>query len=265
MTVRCARKILMATGFMWLTASAYAFAGETSHTLGVGLGVGRDYEGSADSNVIPLVYYKMKKEGGRSVELTGQRGSGSAAVVRINLIKKDKWQVGPLIAYRGARDDVDNGAVDALRDVDAALEAGAFVGFKKGLWSGSVSSLFDISDEHDGSVVNLTGRYLLPFSKKLMLHIVASATWADSNYMDTYFSIDTDNSARSGLRTFAASSGAKDVGLGVILIYKLSSEWSVTGALAFARLLEDAADSPIVDDVGDEDQRFFAVLGIRKF
>ena len=51
----------------------------------------------------------------------------SAPILRVNLLPDRKWNFGPLLIYRPERDDVDNNQVDALKDVDAALELRSFL------------------------------------------------------------------------------------------------------------------------------------------
>lgn len=40
----------------------------------------------------------------------------------------------------------------------------------------------------------------------------------------------------------------------MVLSYAISPAWTVTIYDSYARLVDDAADSPIVDDIGSEDQ-----------
>jgi outer membrane protein len=87
-----------------------------------------------------------------------------------------------------------------------------------------------------------------------MLTLFASTTYASSNYMDSYFEIDEENSARSGLETFSASEGFKDVAVGAAMQYNLTDTWGILGVVRYAYLLGDAADSPVVDDEGDSSQ-----------
>ncbi|MCP4215639.1 MAG: MipA/OmpV family protein, partial [bacterium] len=79
-------------------------------------------------------------------------------------------------------------------------------------------------------------------------------TYASQDYMDAYFSIDADNAARSGLDTFDADAGFKDVGVEVALSYSPWERWNFTTTAGYTRLLGDAADSPIVDDEGNANQ-----------
>ena len=42
--------------------------------------------------------------------------------------------------------------------------------------------------------------------------------------------------------------------------YRFAEAWSLTGIVAYSRLFSQAADSPIVDDEGDENQFLAGLL-----
>ena len=83
--------------------------------------------------------------------------------------------------------------------------------------------------------------------------------------MSAYFSIDGAESARSGLDTYNADSGFKDVGLNLMASYKPWEHWGFMGLASYKRLLNDAEDSPVVDDEGDANQYTAGVLVFYKF
>ena len=68
------------------------------------------------------------------------------------------------------------------------------------------------------------------------------------------------DASRSGLDTYDAHSGFKNVGVSASLTYALTPHWSLTGLASYERLLGDAADSPVVDDRGSENQVVGAAL-----
>ena len=90
-------------------------------------------------------------------------------------------------------------------------------------------------------------------------------TWADEDYMEAYFEIDNRDSDRSGLRKFGADSGLKDVGLNLAASFKPWRHWGLMGLVSYKRLLNDAEDSPVVDDEGDENQFVGGILVIYNF
>ena len=68
-------------------------------------------------------------------------------------------------------------------------------------------------------------------------------------------------SSSSGLREFKASSGIKNVSGGANFIYPLDRHWSVISRNDYSRLLNDAAGSPLVKDLGSKNQ-FLLGLGV---
>ncbi len=186
----------------------------------------------------------------------------------VNVIDSRAWNFGPVLNYRLARDDVDDDAVDLMRDIDGTIEVGVLGGWT---WIGdddprhrfnvSAEVLYDVGDTHEGYLVSVGARYFQPVTLPLTLSIGATATYGSDDYMQTYFGIDSDNAARSGLSQFSAGGGLRDVRIPIMAIYSLSPNWHVTGGLVYSRLLDDASDSPIVDDRGSSDQ-IFAGLGV---
>ena len=171
------------------------------------------------------------------------------------------FSAGPAIIYRPERDDVDNDAVDDLDDVDDAIELGGFIGMNYQGWLARATLTQDVNDGHDGLVFNLLGGYRLPLAPAWSLTTTISTTYADEDYMDSYFTIDGGDAADSGLDEFDADSGFKDVGVGLRLAWGQDTGLGVTGIASFTRLLGDAEDSPVVDDEGDENQ-FFGGLAL---
>ena len=66
--------------------------------------------------------------------------------------------------------------------------------------------------------------------------------------------------ARSDLDEYDADSGIKNAMVTGTVSYRFAEAWSLTGIAAYSRLFKQAADSPIVDDEGDENQFLAGVL-----
>ena len=67
----------------------------------------------------------------------------------------------------------------------------------------------------------------LPLTPKLILMPHMRASWANGNYMQTYFGITPVQAAASIFPAFTAGSGVKDVRGGAALIWRFSSHWFV--------------------------------------
>jgi len=219
-----------------------------------------DYEGSDDNETTVVPFGRYNWASGRWAKLGGTGGSESAARVSLNLITTDSsenWTFGPLLQYRLKRSDIDNRQVDNMKNVDAATELGVFVGFDTGPWSAELSFAGDVSDEHDGYLVYLSGGYDLMQTSKILLTLGVETTWADSNYMDTYFGVDKNNVRNSGLPFYNADSGFKDIGLNLTGLYHFNKTWAAAANVGYTRMLNDAEDSPLVEGnqgVGDKNQ-----------
>jgi outer membrane protein len=145
-----------------------------------------------------------------------------------------------------------------MKNIDAAVEAGAFLGYRFESWDFGIKLATDVSDTHDGTLVEARTGYTFK-ADRMSTRFGVSLTYADDDYMDTYFSVDADNADRSGLPIYKAESGVKDVGFDLTLHLNMNENWAVRGAAAYIALLGDAKDSPIVDDEG-ESSRFKASL-----
>jgi outer membrane protein len=119
----------------------------------------------------------------------------------------------------------------------------------------------DVGGTHEGFLITPSMRYWHPVTRALTVSLGGSFTYGSGDYMSTYFDVTAADATRSGLTQFSADSGIRDVRIAPMLVYSLSQSWHVAGGFIYSRLLGDAADSPIVDDRGDENQ-FFAGLGI---
>ena len=163
------------------------------------------------------------------------------------------------------RDDVDNDAVDRMKDIDDAVEAGAYVSANLDNVLLGVDFLMDISDEHDGMLVQGNVGYRWKVSDALVITPNVFLTYADDDYMDTYFGIDSGNVGTSGLPSYQADSGLKDVGTRIVVSYAPWEKWGIMGIFSYSALLNDAKDSPIVDDEGDDKQVLFGLMATYRF
>jgi MipA family protein len=258
--------VLVSLIFIGIPAVSSA-AGDVKYSIGAGVGFVPDYEGSEDYMAAPVPYFSAQWTSGRYIKIDGN-------VLKINLLANDMWSLGPVLQYRGERDDdVDNNKVAKMNEIDAAIEAGAFLGYKLALfhlspmydsWDIGAQLVTDASGEHDGMLATARTGYTFK-DDKMSFRIGASITYADDDYMDTYFSVSASDEIRSGLKKYKAESGVKDVGVDLTLRLSMTENWDIRGAFAYIALLEDAKDSPIVDDEGESGQFKGSVVVIYNF
>jgi outer membrane protein len=227
-------------------------------SIGGGIGVAPDYEGSSDYEVVPIPAGSAKFDNGMFVKLLGLN-------LRANLVPSDFWRLGPVYNYRKERDDVDDNRVDRMREVSDANELGIFGGIEWENWYVFLDLLGDTGDAYDGWYSTLKGGYNWIIDNEWALSIGGHATYADDDYMQTYFGVNNRDSARSGLDKYDADSGIKDVGLDLGVNWAFASSWDLRGIASYSKLVGDADDDSPVVDQGSENQFFTGVLVLFKF
>lgn len=227
-----------------------------------GAAYGPDYEGSDDYEFQPIPFASIVYDD--FIFITGP----SLGVNLLNFegpFGDDRFKAGPIARYSFGRDEDDNHALDGLGDVDDSIEVGGFLNYEIGIWSAGLTVVQDVAGGHDGLVAEATTGVTVPITEQLRSSLEASATFADSNYMEAYFGVSPSQSAESGLAQFEADAGFKDVGITLGLNYMFTESIGLSGRAQYKRLLADAADSPIVADEGSADQFFTGLFLTYRF
>ena len=168
--------------------------------VGLGVAYKPDYEGGDDyeASIAPFGAYVWGS--GRSIKLGGTSGSERAARISFDALTRDTaWQFGPVLQYRMERDDVDNSKVDRMRDIDAATELGAFLGWQGERLNLSTTFASDVSDELDGYLWFVVVLYKFPLFEFFTMSVGAHVTWACVDYLDTYLGVIGCDAAWCGL------------------------------------------------------------------
>jgi len=219
-------------------------------TLSIGLiaGISPDYEGSDDYGfgIAPniagswrnLIFFKGKTLG-------------------VYAIRDKGLKAGPILSWTGGRSEDDNDKLEGLGDVDSSIEAGGFLSYRHKFVRFRMEARQDINSGHDGALVELSAGTTLPI-KKPRIFIALGTTWASDDYMESFFGVTPQQSAGSGLHTYNAGAGIKDINLSLAAGYPITNRWRVGAKLEYKRLVGDAADSPIVD----AENQFMGGIGI---
>lgn len=214
--------------------------------VAVGPGVSPEYDGADTLRVIPFVAGDVRWNG-LEVQVRGLSG-------RVDLASDPRLAFGPVANLRLERDDVD-GPVGDLADIDAAVELGGFIAYRfgggsdgQGALTSEASVVQDVSDSHDGLLATAEVSYAAVRRRSLAVDFDLRATWVDEDYSVTYFGVDAVGAAASGLAEYRPGSGVRDIGAGVTAVYRLTPSLGLVGRAGASYLLDDAADSPIVED-----------------
>jgi MipA family protein len=174
-------------------------------------------------------------------------------------IERDGFVAGPIAGYNLGRDQSDGRLLRGLGDVDGGIVAGAFVGYHLGPVLLDVSFRNTFGDD-GGYLIGLGAEVERPLRDHVTLTARVGATYADEDYMRNYFGISAAQSATSlaGLPAFDADAGFKDVHVELGLKADIDAHWSARTTLRYARLIGDAADSPVVEN----ENQFTGLIGL---
>ena len=245
--------LLFASDVVWAQSSPMEI--DNSQRIG-GLFVGfaPDYVGSDDYKAVVAPFFRYNFS--NSEQYIVLRGFD----LQFNVVDHPWFRIGPVLNYRFGRNNVKNDQVDEMDKIDGAIEFGAFVGaeFKdtanpRQRLLLSLEFLQDISGEHKGSVTTGSIKGWYPLSRRFDVTLCLSTTFGSSDYMDTYFGVDTEDSNQSGLRRYSADSGFRDVSVTPGVVMHLTEAWKLAAGIRYMRLMGDAEDSPVTK-VGDNDQ-----------
>ena len=236
-----------------------ATAGGTVYTLGLGVAFAPDYEGSEDYQAVPLWNLRAGNlyHPDTFLQVLGP-------TLRSNLLPDDHWRLGVSGRYQPDYDNVDNSRVQDLKDTDAAGLLGATAGYDFLAERGRDLAV-ELDAQYDalhgnGGVLTPRLRWQAPANERVVVGASVSAAWGSEDYMGNRFSINAGEAARSGLDEYDADSGFKNAMVTGTVSYRFAEAWSLTGIAAYSRLFSQAADSPIVDDEGNENQFLGGVL-----
>ncbi|MCR5880816.1 MipA/OmpV family protein [Phenylobacterium sp. J367] len=229
--------------------------GWSLNNVRAGVRLAPDYVGSDDYKLYPTGSLNLYRRG--SPPGFGAPDDG----ISVGLFGDDKVSAGVVGRWRSSRED--DGDLEGFDKVDGAVEAGVFAQVWPAEWArlrvetrrgfgGHESWLLDLR----GDAVARQGPWIASIGPRF--------SWADKDYTETYFAVTPQDAARSplGVAAYAPDGATRSVGLVSSVEYRVQPRWSLTGSLEYRRLLGDAADSPIVEDLGSSDQ-FSATVGVR--
>lgn len=229
--------------------------------VGLGAQAVPQYEGGDEYLVIPAINTELNYKGFQ----VKSRGLG----VELDLVPIRAVDAGPVVNLRIGRDGVDNPQVNNLPEINPALEMGGYVQVnsppilkRKDSAFIRASVLQDVTGVHEGLIASGSIGYSLAVTDKLRMGVNVGTTLASDNFMNTFYSVSQQDSARSGgLNTFNADGGFRDVSTRLFANYQSTKRWGIQANAGYSRLVGDAADSTITQGPGTPN-RFFGGLGL---
>ena len=215
--------------------------------LGVGVIVNPESVGADSYNVVPIPFFDFRylDEKGTLFFANIPQGIGGY-VYRNRDFSSGRFvnvaaAIAPGFNIRGDE-------IPGIGDVGIATEARLSLETGGRQWTANATLAQDVGNGHEGMYLDLSLARRGPvgqgggfFAAGPVLRL------GDSTYKDSLFGITTAEAAASGLPEYAAGGGLERIGLQTLLSLPLGkSPWRWTGIARASRLIDNAADSPLV-------------------
>jgi outer membrane protein len=209
------------------------------------------YEGSDEFELVPVPM----------VSATIGRLTISPGGLTVDVLESNGFKVSVKGGYDlgGGREDDDSPHLKGLGDIDA----GAVVGTQVSYEMGPIELYASVDKTIGGSegLLGVIGANVSHNYNAFILSAGTSATFADDNYMESYFGVTAVQSARSGLPQYEASAGLKRFDIEASVTYMATENCLIRGQAGIGFLTGDAKDSPIVQDDLQPSAMLIAVYG----
>lgn len=231
-----------------------------SITIGLGAFNGSDYEGSDDTETVASPIFEIVWN---DWVFLNQDALG------INFYKNESLILNAIVSEGDERKESLHANLEGLGNINASTTLTLGAEFEMGLFL-SHASLIKHGGGTNGIQAVIGLETVLPLrmlTGKLDMAsmdsmgdtvdptligplIIASliADWADDDYISAFFSVDAEQSARSGLPQYAAEAGFKSVSLEISVLHFLNTSWTAQGLAGYSKFFGDVQDSPVVKD-----------------
>lgn len=123
----------------------------------------------------------------------------------------------------------------------------------------------EIQDRGKGQVWFIGLGRMHPLSESLRLSWVVDLSWGDEEHMTTEFGLTAGEASLLGLSAYDPSGGLKSSTAGLLLEWDVNEHLLVNSEIEVEYYFAEAADSPIVDQIGGQTGYAFEVSVIYRF
>jgi MipA family protein len=222
---------------------AYGLSGR----IGLGVATVPTYEGSPNRRTVagPELTLSYRSRDWGTVEF-GQRG------LIWNAVEAGKFRFALVAQFDPGRKDKDTSTLNptpgdkrlaGMGNVQSSTEAGVGLGYGPVMLVARQS----LSERGaKGAQVDMTVEMPWSLSDRFSLRFALGATWANRDYMQTYFGVTPAQAQATSFSVYTPKSGCRKVDASVGAEYAMASSWKLQANLGFSRLGDDAAASPLV-------------------
>lgn len=217
--------------------------------LGIGVIVNPESVGGADYRLFPVPYFDFRYLDDKGTRFFANIPQGIGGYLHRN---RDftSGRFFNIAASIAPGFNVRNDDIPGLKEVNIATEARLSVETGGRQWTANATLAQDIGSGHEGMYLDLSAARRGRVGSAGGFYAVGPVLrLGDSSYKDSLFAITPAESVSSGLPQYTAGAGLERLGLqGLLTLPVGQSRWRWTGIARASRLIDNAADSPVVED-----------------
>ncbi|MGL4576987.1 MAG: MipA/OmpV family protein [Casimicrobium sp.] len=206
--------------------------------IGLGVNYSPEYLGSDEhkARALPLINARWRNG----------FFAGFPSGIGFNFAPEKPLQFGLALRADLGREESDSDYLRGMGDIEARPELSGFASFTLNDVTLRTSLSYGSTNDRKGLLLNLGGVWGAPLTNSSRLAFTLDTTFANEEYMQSYFGVTSAQSIASGYNIYSPGAGMRDVRLGVNYLYLFSREVSLNAGLTAYQLLGDAKDSPLV-------------------
>ena len=168
--------------------------------------------------------------------------------VGLDLSRSERTRVGLQLRLDRGRNDGSSAGLQGLGDVRATLRARLAATWRLDGWRVGGGWSVDALGRGGGNLGDFGIGHEQRLSPDTVWSWGVTLTAAGDRYMQSYFGVTPEQSARSGYPVYEAGAGLRDITLALGFRSELTPRWVALGGVSRTRLLGPAADSPLTTE-----------------
>ncbi|OEK04617.1 hypothetical protein BFP71_14265 [Roseivirga misakiensis] len=229
-----------------------------TYSVGLGMAIIPSYLGDDESRI--LLFPNFTATDGNKFFFSLLEGAS------YHLINTNTWRMGPVLKSDIGRfedgslpSSITNKTDDLIGfgDIDATIEPGVFIEYTKK----SIATKLELRQGvggHKGIIGELKSEYrgtLKSKLKSIYYSIGPELRFAGSNFNNTFFGINQEQSSNTDLAVFESESGLLSYGISGSIIFPINEKLSAITFLRYNRLGNVASDSHLIRQYGSSTQK----------
>jgi outer membrane scaffolding protein for murein synthesis (MipA/OmpV family) len=175
---------------------------------------------------------------------SGEPLAGSG--LRLDLSPGQRLRVGLSLRQDSGRQESDSADLRGLGDVRRTLRLRLAASVPMDGWRLGGSVTADALGRGGGELAEVAFSRGVPLAPRLNASASATLSYGSARYMQAYYGITEEQSARSGYPVYVPGAGLRDIALALGLRHQLEGPWVVFAGISASRLVDKAAGSPLV-------------------